>query len=620
MMYASAPAPTRPTNGPEPAPATPTPRQRPRAPYLFFLVMALFFVVMASRVTRLTEFETDRDELLSIQRAQADTFENLLLWLPNDWPPLYFAALGGWAGLVGLHPVYLRFGSVLVALVGYACMYQLGRRLGGPRAGLLVMLAYAALSYNIVLDLKLRGYVIVSALLPAAVWLTLHYFDRPNWRRAVPLALTFAVMFYSTYISALLFMVIGVLSLCLYGRRVLAWWRIGVIAGVLAAPEALRKLAVAYDVATSEQPGQSFTSALTLVFTGWTGYYAGFWLVLIGIATALLWRRPRWLAAFAFWIVGLPALMYFLLDPRFTFTQRYAFWAMGGIALLVGWGVSRLPRAVTGGVSVGLIALMFAPVPPPDFFTFEYTDTFAWLRQNVRAGDVFIIDPQCACPEPRELNFYIRRYFPDTGLRLVDHPGEHRRVWYISGGRSGVDERLFEATRAGRVSMQFFGPTDFLFRLYEAPPDPDGIAFENGLRFHGVDFIDPVDDTPWFGPLEPMENSTLRLRLWWSADRPIDADYSIATHIGRGRTPVTQVDGPPQLIDPRQPPETSQWRTDRYYIEERDLTVPLAGGSRHLNFNIWLTVYQWWDGVRIPGEATNDADLLRLARMRVKTS
>lgn len=579
--------------------------------------MALLCLVMASRFTRLNDFETDRDELLSIQRAQADTFENLLLWLPNDWPPLYFALLGVWEDLVGLHPVHLRVSSALLSLFAFALMYRVGRRIGGERAGILAMLAYAALSYGIVIDLKLRGYVIIHALIPALLWLTMRYFERPHWRRALLLGLCMAVMFYTTYISALMFFVIGAFSLIMYGKQVWRWWLPGVFAGALALPEALRKLDVAVDVATAEQPGQTLIEALLGLFQGWTGFYSLVWAGLLLVALLALLRRGRWLLVFAVWIVAIPAAMYFLLDPRFTFTQRYSFWAMGGIALLVGWGWSRLPRPLYGLACAACAVIMFAPVPQPDFFTFPYTQTFGWLRGQVQTGDVFVIDPRCDCPQPRELNFYIRLYFPHQGLQLVDDPADHRRVWYVSGG--GIDEPTFNRVRDGRVSQQFFGPSSFLFQLYEAPPDPVGIAFENGMRFHGVDILDPYNNTPWFGEYELMENQPVRLRLWWSADAPIPADYSIATYITRGERTRAQFDGPPQLIDPDAPRETSRWRTGRYYVEERVMTLP-RGETRDVGFTLALTVYQWWDNVRIPGEGTDEAGLLPLGDVRVKTS
>jgi hypothetical protein len=78
---------------------------------------------------------------------------------------------------------------------------------------------------------------------------------------------------------------------------------------------------------------------------------------------------------------------------------------------------------------------------------------------------------------------------------------------------------------------------------------------------------------------------------------------------------VDQVDGPPQVMDG--PQETSQWRTGRYFIEERELTLPYPLSNR--THTIYLSVYQWWDSVRIAAPGVDDNSLLPLRTVNVTT-
>ena len=71
---------------------------------------------------------------------------------------------------------------------------------------------------------------------------------------------------------------------------------------------------------------------------------------------------------------------------------------------------------------------------------------------------------------------------------FVTNSEGYRRVWYVTA-EGKRDPTTDAAVRKGRVERDFVGPADF-FCLYEAPPDPVGILFDNGMRFHGVDFLD----------------------------------------------------------------------------------------------------------------------------------
>jgi hypothetical protein len=108
----------------------------------------------------------------------------------------------------------------------------------------------------------------------------------------------------------------------------------------------------------------------------------------------------------------------------------------------------------------------------------------------------------------------------------------------------------------------------------------------------------------------------VRVRLWWSADQAIGLDYSEATYLLNkvGGRRIAQFDGPPQISNG--PQATSRWTTGRYYVEEREITLPYPLASNE--FDIALTVYQWWDNTRIAAPGVDENDLLYLGTVTVK--
>lgn len=188
----------------------------------------------------------------------------------------------------------------------------------------------------------------------------------------------------------------------------------------------------------------------------------------------------------------------------------------------------------------------------------------------------------------------------------------YRHIWYLKEDGAGWHNSEFGAkVKENHIEGIFVGLYKALFRLYEAPPDAEGILFENGMRFHGMEV---VGESP--RPLVRREGDSVRLRLWWTVDRPVEADYSIALHIYRRDALAAQSDSGPQLIDPSLPGQTSAWQPGRYYIEERELTLPDFMPSEE--YPIYLTVYQWWDGQRINAPGVNADSLLDIGKLYVK--
>lgn len=594
-------------------------RIRPAAVILSGLLLLLIF---ASRAVRLDEMQMNQDEIWSVWQTFG-TPAQIIRWTPYDWPPLYFLTLGAWRGLTSPHPVILRYGSALLFLFGAACLFRAARRLADTRAAALASLGYAALAYATLLSIEVRGYALLLGLMPAAFWLTLRYFDRPRWRRAVPLGITLAALFYTSMTSIGAFLILGAYTLIVYGRTIWRWWQPGIIALVLALPEIANKAQIAVERtrATATLEPLPLPQALYNLYWEWGGDVFLVWANLLAVAIIALVvsrhiLRPP-VIALLLWVFAAPVLMYALNPLLGFFSARYAWWVMIGIALLAGVGLSHLPRplpAITGAV---LAALTFVPLPLDRYVIFENVSelgrNFTWLQDHLLLGDVLLVDPGNRCGRPEEWDYYTRVFFPNS-LTIVDDPAGYRRVWYVLfDGQQ--DARLQDTVADGRIMERFIGPPGCQFQLYQAPPHVDGVLFENGMRFHGADVIE--NGLPASGPLVRREGESVRLRLWWSADTPPALDYSVGVYILRrdGTLVAGSDNAPTPVFPPDAPPETSRWIPGRLYVEERELALPFP--TRRTTFDVMLAVYFWQDGKRLDAPGVDSSGLLPLRRLAV---
>jgi hypothetical protein len=596
---------------------------RSRHSWIIFTASILLLLIAASRVLRLAELGMNPDEIWSVWQTFG-TPGQILQWTPYDWPPGYYLTLGLWRGLTGQHPIILRYLSMLAFLIGSSFLFRVMRRLHGSNAALLVLPAYAALGYGILLSTEVRGYALLLGLLPVALWLTLSYFDHPSLKRAVLLALSMAVMFYLSVTSIGAFLMLGIYTLLVYRQQIWRWWLPGLIAGLIAVPEILSKsqLAIARTEATRNLVLPPLLEALGNIYRDYAGYDSIFllWVGLFIVATGLIFyqcRAEKMTLAWLSWVVGAPVLMYILHPLLAFFSVRYAWWIMLGIAVWVAWGLGNLPRKLTAPLLMLLSAMMFVPIPLQNYIpltTLSPLETnFIWLKDHLVAGDVLVADSGMQCGADEEWDYFTRTYFP-TSLTFVQNPTGYRRIWYVTGNAQ-PDPQQRQAVMEGRIAGRFVGPPSCLFRLYEAPPDSEGVLFENGMRFHGMDVME--GERPWTLPLIRHEGETIHMRLWWSVDRTPDLDYSVGSYIMKlSNALIAEFNGPPQLVYPEQAPqETSQWKPGQYYIEERDLLLPFP--TARSIYRITMSVYFWQDGSRVRANGMDENLLLDLQTFSV---
>jgi hypothetical protein len=573
---------------------------------------ALVLLLAASRILRFSSLQMHSDEIWSIWQTFGTPIQ-ILNWTPFDWPPLYFLLVGGWKEFAGIHPLVLRLLSTFLFLIAAAVLYRIFIRLRDIRTAALVVLSFGALGFGIRISTEVRGYMLMFMFYFITFWLTERYFARPSLRRGLLLALSIAVMFYSYLPGLIGFFMIGVYTLIVYPHRLLRWWLPGGIAALLALPLILLRTTQVRDRFGFGRALSDFSDSLADYFTRFTtyqspNYSAYIWIILAIVATSLLiyyWRQgSKRSIAFFVWMWLMPLFMYLTNPITLLFYQHYSMALILGIAAWVGWGLGYLRKWALTAAFILLAGLNIYP------FTTHYEISFyepfdtnmQWLSEQIHAGDVLLIDPYCSdtCEiyDSPKWDYYTRLYFPNGGLNFAERPGDYRRIWYITNELDN-DPEMAAAVRENRIPGVFVGPAEFFWRLYEAPPDAQGILFENGMRFHGADVVSLDGNDYETGPLVARrEGEKIKLRLWWSVSRSMTEDYSVGTYIlSEDQQVLTQIDGAPQVIDPIYPydqiipQQTSQWQPGQYYIEERELVLPYPADAGR--FSIQLALYQW---------------------------
>lgn len=586
------------------------------------LLVAIFLIVFASRIVRLPTLDMERDEVWSVWQTFGSV-QQVISWTPFDWSPAYYLLVDAWQQATGINPFTLRLLSVFAFLLTLALLFHVARKLYGTRAALMTLLVLSALGYILFLSTLLRAYIVLLLFWMLSFWLAIRLVERPSRRLTALLTLSLAAMFYLHVSGAFGIGLIVLCTLILYRRQALPRWQPLIAAGVLCLPEAVSKFATTSHT-VNNAPSAAFTLdvlqfRLVNHYLDFFGFNFTLWLVVMLLASVLVLDRMRLQRRSLVLIVWMlyPVLILLPATVFGVFNPRHTPWVMIGFAIWIGLGLSMLPRAALIVFSGLLIVFMFGALPLKERYNIDalrtpLVSTFAALSHKARSGDVILLDPKCedcARPAPEEWDYFSRVYFP-AGLSFVTQPQANRRIWYIAAeGRE--DAATFVGLQKTHALSAALGDKALLFRLFEAPPDPTGVLFENGLRFHGAELLNSAGL-----PFAWHEGETVRVRLWWSADRPLTADYSEGTYVlssADGST-ASQFDGPPQTLNG--PKETSRWAVGPLYLEEREVKLPYPLDTSEQQ--LALVIYQWWDGKRIDAPGLTPDHLLLLPKVSVK--
>lgn len=592
------------------------------APRWLLLAIALLLVLATASRMAYIHIPLDKDEVWAVWQTYG-TPAQIIQWTSPSEVPLYFLLLGGWRMLTSDHPYLMRVLPLLGFMVSSAIFYRAVRRLYGWRAGFMALLFFLALPFQVFLSLYARSYSLAVIGVPLSLWMAARYFERPRLGRALWLAGALVLAYTGTITVAPVLVLIVLFTLIRYRWAVWRWWLPGGIAlGVVLPDIWLNKLSLtaSHVSAISVTPGGShqlrgMSASESLLwywqlFVGATPLHLALSLALITLAAVGILRRRNqnigliWLL----WVLLIPLVLY-ALDTYLGIFGRYSWWYGVGLVIALGVGLSALSARVSVWGAAAAVVLMLTPTGYSDFREFGMGASvvgthLADLKNYVRAGDVLLFDPQIGCQAWEEWDYFSRVYLHDS-LPIITDPQNQRRVWYAHSVLN-PHAPTFEAVTANRVAGAFVGPPECHIRLYEAPPNPEGVLFANGLRFHGVDVLNT--DGMERGTIVRHENERLQLRLWWSVDEPLPLDYSLSLYLMQGTAILARSDGLEAMLHPPEAaPRTSTWQAQQLYIETRTLTVPSQTGPH--SYPLMLGVYFWEDPTLIEvisGDAQQD--------------
>lgn len=605
----------------------------------------LLLLLAAVRILSLQDVTPSFDEMNILNHIDGNLYE-VFRWTPYDWPPLHFLSLSIWEDLVGQNPFALRMFPVFCFMVSAASLYHILKFRISTIAAYIGTLIFGRMVYVIFISYELRGYSLMFCMILLAWLIAGKMSRRPSGKYLFLFAFFLIAALFTSYISIFPVALILIDSLLMNrvhvrsmvnrqkGRmKPIYWLMLGVILLIATTPILIKILPLAYHrveytLTLSQLP---FAEAIADWFNRIVGRSAGiiFVLLLVGVLALILQRKITGLQAlFLVWgILSIP-IFYFLNPYSDFFNVKYSSWITIGMAGFIAATLSIQQRWVRRAV-LGISCLIWLfPVQltvPPSFYwpAHHLYRSFEWLSEKMHADDVVLLaeDQECLM-EADYWNHPFQLHLPQ-GLEFVDTAEGHRRVWFVTADGS-PSSKHWETLRSDYIERHFVGPPACLFRLYEGPPDREGRLFDNGMRFHGAQFmIDHEVTTPGVLP-KLREGEKFHIRFWWSNDRVLKQDYSVGTFFLKAHPPnqgevLFEKHGPPLPSHPSIASlETSQWQVGQWYYEDRELQVPYPFLRQMLDLR--LAVYHWeTPSKRYLAEGTDSFGLLPVMQILVDT-
>lgn len=160
-------------------------------------------VALADRLPRLADHSVWWDEGFSIYLARMPLLQAAYRTAFDVHPPFYYWLLHFWIRLVGESEFAVRYSTVLFAVLTVALVAALGRRLLGPREGVLAALILALARIDVEWSQEMRMYTVATALVIGLLYVVVMLArapTRPRWLGLVGLA---TLTLYTLYIAGL---------------------------------------------------------------------------------------------------------------------------------------------------------------------------------------------------------------------------------------------------------------------------------------------------------------------------------------------------------------------------------------------------------------------------------
>ncbi len=606
----------------------------------YLLTMLLLLLGYAVLLLGIDAMHMRPDEYLTFRNMQWGFRESIVeLATRNNQAPLWWMNSWFWQQIAGKSEFAGRVNSVLLSMLTFALVYQIGRNwFGKPRYGWFALLLLSVNAYFFIYALEMRMYAMTLLTTTLSMRFFHAWLSKRRWSLAVMYGLSAALMLYVHYYLAFV-----IITQALYFALFhLLNWRL-VKQGLLAAgtallvwlPGALILVGQLMFISFGEAGGLKIpveeTSLLNIVKLAQIASNGLLWvyLPLILMGLFLLRRKSGYRLAFA-WLMVSPGLVLLLNTQMSIYTVRYTSFIAPAVAICAGAAIAALPFRARWGVLIGLFAVSLIGVPDnvtdecyPNVDTpqclfgavglrhyiperITYRDIFGEVSEQYQPGDALYVYQRGTEDALRD---QFRRYLPpgllDNEVASIAAAVDERRVWLFQNIWSGNDPRieaefalLTETHRVAYVAGECTRHWCYLAQLLEAPPRDEPLSFQNASGDNVLDFLG--------SDITEQTADSLSVRLWWQVETTPARDYAISLQLlNDSGALVAQLDRQIQPPGADSPIPTSQMQPETFYLDERVLSLPdeLSNATYHLQ----LVVYQWWDNTRLTLPDGSDA-------------
>jgi len=589
-------------------------------------------ILMLGWALRTHDLETRslwEDEGWTMLLSAGPGLDDVVRTLAHDQhPPLYFMLLRLWRTLAGESEFAGRYLGVLAGVVAVAGIYQLGRALFSPLAGLLAALVLALADLPIDLAQEVRHYSLLLAFVVLSSAAYARWWRHPARGNRAGYVLASLAMLYTHYLGVYI-LAVQALHL-LVARR--PWRRLAEGALLIGAvglgfvpwlPVMIDQNRVRWDNPLYYQNSlPNSPETFRLVRTTLLGHHYAILgsLILLGLVW-LSWPRddptsrpvvrlrPFWPVLFpVLQIVVIAGLIVAINERRQFLTVRNFLIITPALAVLAGHGLANLPRlARTFTVALVMIVALTtvdARRHYPDWRAIVGNVSAHYVADEPVLMDVWVGDfparyyldrqlgPQTPRVSLREWRDQYREFFLPT---LLDYLQRQESFWLIYWGDAPMDEYgglIAEAgfERTATLFVDHLGTPIYSYR-YDRRPATTLATFGDLFALHR--FVAPDALAP---------GGTVPVALWWTAAQPPPLDYSVSVFLlDSSGALVAQHDGPP--LDGHAP--TSAWQPGALTFDLHRLTLPahLPAGD----YMLGVKVYWWGDGQPLPVQAGIDS-------------
>ncbi len=560
-----------------------------------WLLIALVLVSFARGIAALGGKSLWWDESLSVHRALgtlAYVLSNEIVLTDNlvsivtidNHPPLYFLLL--WLGirLFGQSEFALRFLSLASVTLIVPLLYATGRRLVDDNVGLAAAALGALSPMYLWYGQEARMYALLAFLSLLSFYSFLRaFFGSPSphrsrlnlrWLVAWVVSSTAVVFTHHLGVLVIIYQVVALGALLLW-RKGTRW---GLALATVGA-SAIALASLAYALVTlgdrARRPGFRFVPLLDLLrdllnsFSLGLSVDVGHWYVLAAdlVFLAFLLLGIAWLVRpgasrrrrVAGWLLvgylfGPVALIYGVSFVRPAYmNSRHLIQLTPAFYLLVGTGLASLRGRSRWVAVLGSLALVAAVgystynyFHDPTYDKDHHREWGAYLRENVREGDIVVVDP----PHTAELyEYYAGSDVPwiglpllagsrqDTADKLSELLEQYDRVWlafshtppwgdrrrlpqnWLNENAFRVDFRRFESY-ASTVLVAGYLPGQPVIEGMPSDALPSEVRYSPSLRLEGFRTISP-----------PEPGTMLHVELFWAVDESIPEEASVSLRL-----------------------------------------------------------------------------------------